>query len=99
MILQPYPAITFTTIGGILDFFIYIGPTPSDVIRQHMLTIGLPFMPPYFSLGYVIDIKPSVFILFIFHKSFHLCRWGYENQENFKAVIERNRLAKMPYVN
>jgi lysosomal alpha-glucosidase len=51
IVLQPYPAITFMTIGGILDFFVYMGPTPNDVISQHMLTIGLPFMPPYFSLG------------------------------------------------
>ena len=57
VILQPYPAVTFTTIGGILDFFVYIGPSPSDVIRQHMLTIGLPFMPPYFSLGYLSKAK------------------------------------------
>jgi alpha-glucosidase (family GH31 glycosyl hydrolase) len=39
------------TIGGILDFFVYMGPTPNEVVRQHMLTVGLPFMPPYFSLG------------------------------------------------
>ena len=51
IILQPYPAITFMTIGGILDFNIYFGPTPNDVVRQHMLTVGMPFMVPYFSLG------------------------------------------------
>lgn len=49
--LTPNPGITFATIGGILDFFIYSGPSPKDVIRQHYATIGLPFMPPYFSLG------------------------------------------------
>jgi lysosomal alpha-glucosidase len=53
IVLQPSPAITFLTIGGILDFFIYMGPTPNDVVHQHMITVGLPFMPPYFSLGYL----------------------------------------------
>ena len=47
----PYPAITFITTGGILDFFLYMGPTPNDVVHQHLVTVGFPFMPPYFSLG------------------------------------------------
>ena len=33
--LQPTPAITFRTIGGILDFFFFLGPTPADVINQY----------------------------------------------------------------
>jgi alpha-glucosidase (family GH31 glycosyl hydrolase) len=51
-VLQPYPAITFTTIGGIIDLFVYMGPRPSDVLRQHLDTIGRPFMPSYFTLGF-----------------------------------------------
>ena len=31
-------------------------------------------------------------------KRFHLCRWGYENQEHLKTVIDRNRAAEIPYV-
>lgn len=29
---QPNPAMTFITTGGIIDFYIYLGPTPADVI-------------------------------------------------------------------
>lgn len=52
IITQPSPAITFRTIGGILDFFIFLGPRPEDVISQYHRLIGTPVMPPFWSLGY-----------------------------------------------
>lgn len=51
-VIQPAPAITFRTLGGILDFYIFLGPTPSDVIQQYLEVIGRPFMPPYWGLGF-----------------------------------------------
>ncbi|KAJ8037783.1 Lysosomal alpha-glucosidase [Holothuria leucospilota] len=52
VVIQPTPAITFRTIGGILDFYIFLGPTPSDVIQQYLEVIGHPFFPPYWGLGF-----------------------------------------------
>jgi len=52
VIIQPKPAITFRTVGGILDIFFFTGPTPNDVIRQFTELVGRPIMPPYWSLGF-----------------------------------------------
>ncbi|XP_072846803.2 lysosomal alpha-glucosidase [Pogona vitticeps] len=52
VILQPSPALTWRTTGGILDFFVFLGPDPKSVVRQYMDVIGYPFMPPYWALGF-----------------------------------------------
>ncbi|XP_077184313.1 lysosomal alpha-glucosidase [Paroedura picta] len=52
VVLQPAPAITWRTIGGILDFYIFLGPDPKNVVRQYLDVIGYPFMPPYWALGF-----------------------------------------------
>ncbi|XP_061575113.1 sucrase-isomaltase, intestinal isoform X2 [Cololabis saira] len=50
--LQPAPAVTYRTIGGILDFYILIGNTPEDVVHEFLELIGRPVIPPYWSLGF-----------------------------------------------
>lgn len=50
--IQPTPALTFITIGGIIDFYIYMGPTPQDVIAQHTQIVGRSQFPQYFTLGF-----------------------------------------------
>ncbi|XP_075810057.1 putative maltase-glucoamylase 2 [Microtus pennsylvanicus] len=50
--LQPTPALTFRTIGGILDFYMVLGPTPELVTQQYTQLVGRPAMPPYWALGF-----------------------------------------------
>ncbi|KAL7060401.1 hypothetical protein AAHC03_09720 [Spirometra sp. Aus1] len=52
VVFQPMPSITYRTIGGILDFFIFVGPQPQDVISQYLDLIGRPPLPPYWALGF-----------------------------------------------
>ncbi|XP_033207449.1 lysosomal alpha-glucosidase-like [Belonocnema kinseyi] len=52
VILNPLPAITFRSIGGIFDFYFFMGPTPEDVLKQYSKIVGKPFLPPYWSLGF-----------------------------------------------
>ncbi|XP_068119695.1 lysosomal alpha-glucosidase-like [Hyperolius riggenbachi] len=52
VLLQPAPSLTWRSTGGILDFFVFLGPEPKSVIRQYQEVIGLPFMPPFWGLGF-----------------------------------------------
>jgi alpha-glucosidase (family GH31 glycosyl hydrolase) len=51
VVLQP-GALTYKVIGGVLDFFFIMGPTPDKVISQYHSIIGLPHFPPYWALGF-----------------------------------------------
>uniref|UniRef100_A0AAQ5XRX1 alpha-glucosidase n=1 Tax=Amphiprion ocellaris TaxID=80972 RepID=A0AAQ5XRX1_AMPOC len=50
--LQPAPAVTFRTIGGVLDFYIVFGYTPEQVVAEFLELIGRPVIPAYWSLGF-----------------------------------------------
>ncbi|XP_051940174.1 lysosomal alpha-glucosidase isoform X1 [Hippocampus zosterae] len=52
VVLQPPPALTWRTIGGILDFYVFLGPDPGSVIEQYLDVVGRPAMPIYWALGY-----------------------------------------------
>lgn len=42
----------FRAIGGVLDLYFLLGPTPGEVIEQLTRIIGRPALPPYWSLGF-----------------------------------------------
>ncbi|XP_067088732.1 lysosomal alpha-glucosidase isoform X2 [Osmerus mordax] len=52
VVLQPTPALTWVTVGGILDLYVFLGPDPQSVVRQYLQVIGHPLMPPYWALGF-----------------------------------------------
>ncbi|XP_057201681.1 lysosomal alpha-glucosidase isoform X2 [Triplophysa rosa] len=52
VLLQPSPALTWLTVGGILDLYVFLGPSPQTVVQQYQEVIGFPMMPPYWSLGF-----------------------------------------------
>ncbi|KAL2101097.1 hypothetical protein ACEWY4_002858 [Coilia grayii] len=52
VVLQPMPALTIVSLGGILDLYVFLGPDPESVVRQYQEVIGYPMMPPYWALGF-----------------------------------------------
>jgi len=49
---QPAPGLTFRALGGILDFYVFLGPTVDEVVAQYCAVVGRPHMPPYWALGF-----------------------------------------------
>ncbi|ESO98989.1 hypothetical protein LOTGIDRAFT_114212, partial [Lottia gigantea] len=49
---DPNPAVTYRVIGGVLDFYIFVGDSPNEVVASYIQAIGKPMMPPYWALGY-----------------------------------------------
>ncbi|TMW65020.1 hypothetical protein Poli38472_009187 [Pythium oligandrum] len=45
-------ALTFRSTGGIFDFFVFTGPSMSQVTEQYTHIVGRPAMPPAWALGY-----------------------------------------------
>lgn len=52
IVLHPTPSITWRVLGGVLDFFIFLGPSPIEVTKQYISLIGKPKIPPFWSLGF-----------------------------------------------
>uniref|UniRef100_M4B1X3 alpha-glucosidase n=1 Tax=Hyaloperonospora arabidopsidis (strain Emoy2) TaxID=559515 RepID=M4B1X3_HYAAE len=44
--------LVYQTIGGVLDFTIVVGPTPTNVVSQYTKLIGRPKLMPYWSYGF-----------------------------------------------
>jgi alpha-glucosidase (family GH31 glycosyl hydrolase) len=45
-------SLTYRTVGGVLDFYFFLGPQPEGVVQQYQEVIGRPHMPPYWALGF-----------------------------------------------
>ncbi|KAF9582636.1 hypothetical protein BGW38_010951, partial [Lunasporangiospora selenospora] len=44
--------LSFKVVGGLLDLYVFTGPTPQQVVQQYLELIGRPCMIPYWALGY-----------------------------------------------
>ncbi|XP_066295669.1 sucrase-isomaltase, intestinal-like [Branchiostoma lanceolatum] len=46
------PTVTYRVIGGLLDFYMFLGPSPENVVQQYTEMIGRAIMPAYWALGF-----------------------------------------------
>jgi alpha-glucosidase (family GH31 glycosyl hydrolase) len=44
--------ITYKVMGGILDFYVFLGPSVEEVVQQYQSIIGKPKPPPFWGVGY-----------------------------------------------
>jgi alpha-glucosidase (family GH31 glycosyl hydrolase) len=42
----------YKAVGGVLDFFVLLGPTSADVVSQYTELVGRPRLPPLWSIGF-----------------------------------------------
>ena len=45
-------SLQYRVIGGVFDFFFFVGTTPKEVVRQYLSVIGKTEMIPYWGLGW-----------------------------------------------
>lgn len=107
MTLQPTPALTYRTIGGILDFYMVLGPTPELVVQEYTEVGLLPISNLLSLVGYFSPIhhKYSHFQLIgrpvmppYWSLGFQLCRYGYRNDSEVAQLVEEMKATQIPYV-
>jgi len=45
-------SVQFNVNGGIIDLYVFIGPSPTQAVQQYHKTIGFSYLPAYWSLGW-----------------------------------------------
>lgn len=45
-------AIAIQSSGGLIDLYVFSGPSPLEVVKQYQELIGTPYLVPYWSLGF-----------------------------------------------
>lgn len=63
--IQPTPIVTYRVIGGILDFYIFLGDTPEQVVQQYQEVCCRSILKifstiPFFHLTYLNDFSLAI---------------------------------------
>lgn len=63
---QPTPALTYRTTGGILDFYVVLGPTPELVVQEYTAVGLLPYDKLMLGVGWLVwfHLPQTFFLIF-----------------------------------
>ncbi|CAL8087113.1 unnamed protein product [Orchesella dallaii] len=50
--MHPSPGIVYKTLGGVIDMYFFLGPTPENTAQQYSEAVGRYPLPPYWALGF-----------------------------------------------
>ena len=96
----PSPAFTYRTIGGLLDIYIFMGPTPSKeytsdkCIKAFWVTVFIYQGDTNAQYTAAIGRYPMPPYWSL---GFHLCRYGYNTLENMQAAVDRTAEYNIPH--
>lgn len=104
VVLQPSPALTWRSTGGILDLYVFLGPEPKSVVQQYLDVVGTARSPP--NRPHTCPTPPHLpcwpagypFMPPYWGLGFHLCRWGYSSTAITRQVVENMTRAGFPLV-
>jgi alpha-D-xyloside xylohydrolase len=93
-------AITYKVLGGVIDLYTFVGPTPQAVVSQYTALIGRPAMMPYWSLGYR-KLIGTFYVAILFLSNARVCgldncKYGYTSIGQVEEVVANYSAANIP---
>lgn len=104
--MHPNPGIVYKTLGGVLDMYFFLGPTP-ELTAQQYSEVSIYYLVLLASTYFILC---NIFLNFTLQAvgrfplppywalGFHLCRHMYNTIENLKATVDRMIASEIPYV-
>ncbi|CAG2117372.1 unnamed protein product, partial [Medioppia subpectinata] len=95
--LMPAPAMSVKTIGGILDFFVFIGDNPEHTIGGILDFFVFIGDNPEHVIQLYTSLIGRTFMPSFWAFGFQISKYGYHNTNQVKAVVERQIKHQIPY--
>ncbi|CAG2168009.1 unnamed protein product [Oppiella nova] len=96
--LMPAPAVSVKTIGGILDFFVFVGDNPEHTIGGILDFFVFVGDNPEHVIQLYTSLIGRTFMPSFWAFGFQISKYGYHNTNMVKAVVERQIKHEVPYL-
>jgi hypothetical protein len=93
-------SLTFRMIGGVIDLYVFSGPSPANVVQQYTSLVGssLPWLFIVLcNRSYCSNVLPGRPAMMPYWTlGFHSCRWGYDNISQVVDIVKNYSIAGIP---